>query len=53
MASKEKVIRETFERGGGVLRLMPCFIPRPWGKAGRRLRLHPTITTPPAPSAAK
>ena len=41
MASKEKVIRETFESGGGVLRLMPCFIPRPWGKAGRRLRLHP------------
>lgn len=39
--SKETIIRQTFQKGEGVLRLMPCFIPRPWGKAGRRLRLHP------------
>ena len=41
MTTKENMIRATFERGDGILRLMPCFIPRPWGKAGRRLRLHP------------
>lgn len=37
----EKKIREVFERGEGVLRLIPTFVPRAWGKAGRRLRLHP------------
>jgi len=38
---KNQIIRSTFDKGQGILRLMPCFIPRPWGKAGRRLRLHP------------
>ena len=38
---QEQIIRETFERGEGVLRLIPTFVPRAWGKAGRRLHLHP------------
>ena len=37
--------RETLSRiladGHGVLRLMPVFVPRRFGTAGRRLRLHP------------
>lgn len=37
----EKVIRETFERGEGIFRLFPAFVPRRFGKAGRRLKLHP------------
>ena len=39
--SKTKMIRETFESGGGILRLIPVFVPRRFSKAGRRLRLHP------------
>jgi len=34
-------ISETFEKGKGVLRLMPVFVPRRFSKAGLRLRLHP------------
>lgn len=34
-------IHETFDRGRGILRLLPVFVPRCFGKAGRRLRLHP------------
>jgi hypothetical protein len=36
-----QLIRETFEKGKGVFRLMPVFVPRRFGLAGRRLRLHP------------
>lgn len=39
--SKAKVIREVFEKGGGILRLIPAFVPRRFSRAGRRLRLHP------------
>lgn len=39
--SKEKAIRATFERGRGILRLIPSFVPRRFSRAGRRLRLHP------------
>lgn len=35
------LIHETFEQGQGVFRLMPIFVPRLFGQAGRRLRLHP------------
>lgn len=38
---EERLIQETFERGRGVLRLMPVFVPRRFAVAGRRLRLHP------------
>ncbi len=34
-------IQSTFDQGQGVLRLMPIFVPRRFGQAGRRLRLHP------------
>jgi len=34
-------IRETFEKGRGIFQLIPVFVPRRFGKAGRRLRLHP------------
>lgn len=40
MSNKSK-IRGVFEAGEGVLRLIPTFVPRAWGKSGRRLRLHP------------
>ncbi len=36
-----QVIRETFEKGAGVLRMAPNFVPRRFSKAGKRLRLHP------------
>ncbi len=35
------VIRSTFEKGEGVFRLFPAFVPRRFGKAGRRIKLHP------------
>jgi hypothetical protein len=34
-------IRETFEKGQGILRLMPAFVPFKFNQAGGRLRLHP------------
>jgi hypothetical protein len=39
--SKIKQIHDTFEKGEGILRLVPNFVPRRFGQAGRRLRLHP------------
>ena len=36
-----KTIRDAFEKGSGVLRLAPNFVPRRFSQAGRRLRLHP------------
>ena len=35
------LIHEAFDKGCGVLRMIPNFIPRFCGKAGHRLRLHP------------
>ena len=34
-------IREVFERGDGILQLTPTWVPRPFNRPGRRLRLHP------------
>jgi hypothetical protein len=39
--SNSNIIRETFEKGEGILRLIPTFVPRRFSKAGKRLRLHP------------
>lgn len=39
--SKQAVIHETFEKGKGILKLIPTFVPRRFAQAGRRLRLHP------------
>jgi len=36
-----KPIRDAFEKGSGVLRMVPNFVPRRFSQAGRRLRLHP------------
>ena len=36
-----KRIHDALDRGQGVFRLLPVFVPRRFGKAGRRLRLHP------------
>ena len=35
------IIRETFSKGDGILRLLPVFVPRRFSKPGRRLKLHP------------
>ncbi|MBS4208161.1 hypothetical protein [Bacillus sp. FJAT-50079] len=37
----EATIKEVFEKGEGIFRLLPSFVPRRFGKAGRRLKLHP------------
>lgn len=34
-------IQETLDRGKGILRLVPVFVPRRFAQAGQRLRLHP------------
>lgn len=39
--SQTKLIHDTFGAGDGILRLIPVFVPRRFGTAGRRLRLHP------------
>ena len=39
--SKPSHLLETFERGAGIFRLLPVFVPRRFAQAGRRLRLHP------------
>lgn len=37
----KQLIYDTFEKGKGILRLIPNFVPRRFAQAGRRLRLHP------------
>ncbi|WP_287492906.1 hypothetical protein [Sellimonas sp.] len=37
----EEIIRRVFEKGEGIFRLFPAFVPRRFGKAGHRLKLHP------------
>ena len=39
--SNGKAIRDAFEKGSGIMRLAPTFVPRRFSQAGRRLRLHP------------
>jgi hypothetical protein len=34
-------IYDAYEQGGGILRMVPVFVPRRFSSAGRRLRLHP------------
>lgn len=41
MISESKNIRETFEKGEGILKLAPVFVPRRFSSPGKRLRLHP------------
>ncbi len=35
------MIHETFEKNQGIFRMVPAFLPRRFGRAGFRLRLHP------------
>ena len=39
--SNRELIQKTFEAGKGIFRLNPVFVPRPFGKAGQRMKLHP------------
>ncbi|HOV69099.1 MAG TPA: hypothetical protein PLZ84_02110 [Clostridia bacterium] len=39
--SNAKTIRDCFEKNNGILRLAPTFVPRRFGSAGHRLKLHP------------
>ena len=39
--TQRSTIHETYERGQGILRLAPVFVPRRFSQAGKRLRLHP------------
>jgi hypothetical protein len=41
LMKKASFIRQTFEKGEGILQFLPVFVPRRFSKAGRRLRLHP------------
>ena len=34
-------LKAYLQQNGGILRLLPVFVPRRFGTAGRRLRLHP------------
>lgn len=38
---KTNQIREVFEKMEGILQLTPTWVPRPFNRPGRRLRLHP------------
>ncbi len=38
---QQTIMEKTLEAGGGILNLIPVFVPRRFGTAGRRLRLHP------------
>ena len=38
---QQALIRETFAKGNGILRLLPVFVPRRFSKPGHRLKLHP------------
>jgi len=35
------IIRNTLQSGEGALRLVPTWVPRPFNRPGRRIRLHP------------
>lgn len=37
----KNLIKDCFQKNGGILKLIPVFVPRLFGSAGRRLRLHP------------
>lgn len=39
--ANQSLIEKVFEEGGGIFRLNPTFVPRRFGKAGHRLKLHP------------
>jgi hypothetical protein len=40
-SQKSSLLQQALEQGGGVVRLMPAWVPRSFCIPGRRLRLHP------------
>jgi hypothetical protein len=38
---RKATIQKTFESGQGILKFIPVFVPRRFGSAGHRLKLHP------------
>ncbi|MCL4249414.1 MAG: hypothetical protein KJ065_14810 [Anaerolineae bacterium] len=40
-SQKRSLINQALEQGGGIVRLMPTWVPRSFCVPGRRLRLHP------------
>lgn len=39
--TKTEIIHETLKKGQGILQLTPTWVPRPFNRPGRRIRLHP------------
>ena len=39
--SDKTASRKVLDKGQGVLRMAPTWVPRPFNRPGRRLRLHP------------
>ena len=39
--NQQQIIRETYDKNGGILKLIPVFVPRQFSSPGHRLRLHP------------
>lgn len=39
--SQLNIIQETYDKSGGIFKLIPVFVPRLFSTPGRRLRLHP------------
>ena len=44
MSDKIDSLRDILKKGEGVLRMAPTWVPRPFNRPGRRLRLHPDDT---------
>ncbi len=40
-STEKQLIQQALEQGGGIVRLMPTWVPRSFCVPGRRLRLHP------------
>ena len=39
--NQQQINRETYDKNGGSLKIIPVFVPRPFSSPGHRLRLHP------------
>lgn len=39
--STKSLIQNAFSKGEGILQLAPCWVPRPFNRPGKRLKLHP------------
>jgi hypothetical protein len=50
--SIQAIVENALEQGQGILRLAPNWVPRSFCVPGRRIKLHPPITTHLAASAA-